>query len=130
MMLPTLKHTGHWEFMERMFGLKGQTFEQMIRRFITLLYPVNVTRFVYSAETEWKMSRMIKDERLLKNFQCERYTTDVTFQQPFRQSSNVVEERRYFSGKYKLYGYKCEIFFLPFSLPIAVSDLEISQTMK
>lgn len=49
MMLATVKRAGHWDFMARIFGLKGPTFELMIMQFITIISRVILARFVHSA---------------------------------------------------------------------------------
>lgn len=138
MTLATLKHGGHWEFMGRMFGIKGPTFERMVLRFITMLSPVIQDRFVAKAASEWDMDKLHEAEKTFTSFKCARYATDVTFQQALRPSGNIFEGKRYFSGKHKLYGYKCDFSVLPNGLavcvsdhyPGSVSDLEIFQRMR
>lgn len=41
------------------------------------------------------------------------YATDVTFQQVKRPSGNITEGKLYFTGKYKIYGYKVEVSVYP-----------------
>ena len=62
-----------------------------------------------------------------------KFATDVTFQQANRSLGNHQEAKVFFSGKHKLYGYKCEVSVLPLGIacfatahyPGSVSDIDI-----
>lgn len=56
--------------------------------------------------------RTYQDVKKFKHFLFVKYVTDITFQQGNRPSANMQEERLYFSGKRKLYGFKVEVKFL------------------
>lgn len=50
------------------------------------------------------------------NYPTAHYATDVTFQQANCPSVNIQEEKKYYSGKHKLYGFKVEVSVLANSL--------------
>ena len=101
-----LKHEGQWEFLAKMFSLKGLTFERMITRFIDIIsYPV-FEHYVEYEGKKWKMAFMACKKIGFKNAPMTRYAPDVTFQQRFRPSSSLEEDILYFSGKHKRFGCK------------------------
>lgn len=81
------------------------------------------------------MRRLHQDRMRFKNFNGARYATDVTLQHSLRSSGSIEEGKLYFSGKYKLYGYKIEVSVLPNGLTLgfsghfqgSVADLQILQ---
>ncbi|GMF24074.1 unnamed protein product [Phytophthora fragariaefolia] len=46
--------------------------------------------------------------KTFRNYPYALYATDVKFQPAYRPSGQFAEQKTYFSGKYKLYGYKLE----------------------
>ncbi len=83
------------------------------------------------------MKRLADDGTLFSHHPRARYATDVTFQQSNRPGCNLQEAKKYFSGKYKLYGYKLEVSVMPNGLaamcsghyPGSVSDIDIFSDM-
>ena len=137
MTLAVLKQGGQWDYLAKMFSLKGPTFERMIMKFIDIIsYPV-FEHYVEYQGKKWKMELMSRKKIGFKNYPIARYATDVTFQQSFRRSGSVEEGKLYFSGKHKLYGNKSEMSVLPNALQIgccarepgSVSDLKIFEAM-
>ena len=58
MTLAVLKHGGQWDFLAKMFSLKGPTFERMIMKFIDIIsYPV-FEQYVDFQGKKWKMELM------------------------------------------------------------------------
>ena len=87
-------------------------------------------------ERDFPMQSLIEKQQLFSAFKSVRYAMDVTFQMLFRPSGNI-QERQYYSGKRKLYGYQLEVsvfskgFLVSFSnyYPSSISDLSIMQRM-
>lgn len=68
MILVVLKHAGKWDFLAKMFGVKGPTFERMITSFIHLIQEQFYEIFVGYQETRYPMKRLIKDKAIFSNF--------------------------------------------------------------
>ena len=137
MTFAVLKHGGQWDFLAKMFTLKGPTFERMIMKFTDIIsYPV-YEHYVEYQSKKWKMAFMAGKNVGFRNYPMALYATDAAFQQSFRPSGSVEEGKLYFSGKHKLYRYKTEVSVLPNGLSIgcsahepgSVSDLRIFEAM-
>ena len=133
MMLATLKHGRNWDWTGKIFGVKGLTFERMIVNCVNI---VSEYLYNYLVETEARRFSLSDIEEKGKGFYhypFAKYATDVTFQQSNRSLGNHQESKVYFSGKYKLYGYKCEVSVLPIGIachatgyfPCSVADIDI-----
>lgn len=62
-----------------------------------------------------------KYENLFRDYRYSKYATYVTFQQAFRFSGRVQEEKVYFSCRNKLYGFKIEVSILSNGLAVRCS---------
>ena len=116
MMLATLKHGSNWDWTGKIFGVKGPTFERMIVKYVNI---VSEYLYNYLVETEARRFSLSDIEEKGKGFHhypFAKYATDVTFQQSNRPLGNHQESKVYFSGKHKLYGYKCEVWVLPIGI--------------
>lgn len=65
------------------------------------------------------MRKLKADGEIFQHLDYARYATDVTFQQPKRQSKNPAERNTYFFVKHKFYGYKVEHSVLSIGVYIA-----------
>lgn len=122
MTLAVLKHGGHWDFLGRMFRVKGPTFERLITQFISMISAFVYEKYVLDVNKTWCMKDMTEIGKGFSNYKFARYATDVTFQQSNRPCGNIDEAKKYFSGKHKLYGYKVEVSVLPVGFAIFCSD--------
>lgn len=133
MILVTCKQGGAWDWIGRMFNIKGPTFQKMITRFIDMLAPFMHDCFVKKVTEQFTMTRLMSTGRTFSNYACARYAVDVTFQRAERPSGSVAEGKKYFSGKHKAYGFKSEVSVLPNGLalgvtahePASVADIDI-----
>lgn len=90
-------------------------------------------RCVQRVEKKRTMLQSRGESTLFHSFDSARYAADATFQQSSRPTGNISEDKAYFSGKHKLYGYRVEVFVLPSGLrigctahhPGSVADLDI-----
>ena len=129
MALCVLKHYEAWHKHAADFGLQTPTFEKMVYKVLQEIEPVLMDAFVAPVE----MSQLVQDRTVFNNFKYALYATDVKFQPANRPSGRFLEQKVYFSGKHKLYGYKIEVSVAPngqavfFSKPYpgSVSDLSI-----
>lgn len=69
------------------------------------------------------MSKITEEGKEFKNYPYIRYATDVTLQQANRHFEDLEEGQRYFSGKYKLYGFKLEVSVLSIGLVVGRSEI-------
>lgn len=113
MVLVVLKHGGAWDFLAKIFGLKGPTFEAFINKFVNLISFEMYSIAVNALAKKYKMGKLLERKTVFKTFPYARYATDVTFQQSYRPSGSLQEAKRYYSAKHKLYGYKVEVSVLP-----------------
>lgn len=133
MLLTVLKHAGHWDFLGKMFHIKGPTFEKLIYGFLSCISEVLYSTFVDEFRERATMARAVQQGKLFTEFPYCMYATDVTFQQTNRPSGNIQEAKLYFSGKHKLYGYKTEVSVGPrgyavnctLHKPGSVADIDI-----
>lgn len=109
MTLTTLKHGGSWDFLGKMFRIKGPTFERLATGFIEVLAPHAVEMFVSVVSRESSYSAMRGKNVRFSNFPYAVEAIDVTFQQANRPSGNVQEGKVYYSGKHSLYGFKVDM---------------------
>lgn len=122
MTLTVLKHGGSWDFLSKMFKIKGPTFERTVMTFVDVIEPFLFKQSVANWEKKFTMDRLMADKTVFKYSKHALYATDVTFQQSNRPSGNHEEAKGYFSGKHKLYGYKNEVSVLPNGLAINVTE--------
>ena len=121
-LLTELKHGRQWDYLRRLFGVSGPTFERTVMTFIDVVNEELYESLVLNLGESWTIMRMIQMHQTFKTFKFCRYATNVTFQQAYRPSGTMEEGKRYFSGKHKLYGYKVEVSVLPNGLAIGCSD--------
>jgi hypothetical protein len=108
MTLTVLKHYQNWDKHALDFGLVTSTFEKLVSRVIRLVSPLFSNRFIKAIS----MSEQ-RRTRTFENFPFALYATDVKFQVSNRPAGKFMEQKHYFSGKHKLYGYKIECSVSP-----------------
>lgn len=131
--LTVLKAGGQWDFLGRLFGFKGPTFERMVLRYVNHIVDYFYRVHVEKCEAKMGMKKLVAVQSTFSTFKYARYATDVTFQQSHRPGGSVQDGKKYYSGKHKLYGYKTEVSVLPCGLAInctnhspgSVSDFEM-----
>jgi len=121
MILVVFKHGGNWDFLGRLFRIKGPTFERMIIKFLKLFSDFVFDELVEKVSEFWSMERCKEEGKLFRNFPYARYATDATFQQTNRPSGTMHEGKVYCSGKHKLYAYKFEVSVLSNGLAVGCS---------
>ena len=122
MTLVTMKNGGTWEFLARVFSIKAPNFERVVLRFVTLFSETIYDKFVLSGLLTFDMASLQNSGRCFKNYPCDRYATDVTFQQAYRPSGAMEEGKKFYSGKHKIYGYKVEVSVLPIGIAVDGTD--------
>lgn len=80
MSLETVIHGAAWDWLGRMFKIKGPTFEKTISQFIKMIAPELYKIFVEHAADSFLMTKLISSEDTLANFPCTRFAVDVAFQ--------------------------------------------------
>ncbi len=138
MLLVVIKFGGQWDALGRLFKINGPTFERMMTRLCSLISTKIYDTLVIDHTKSFNMTWFQDKKAEFSNFSEALYAVDVTFQQSFRPSGSIEEGKLYFSGKQKLYGYKCEASVLPNGLcvgvsnhcPGSISDFEIFQRRK
>ena len=138
MTLCVMKHEGQWDFLAKMFGLKGPSFEKLIMKFIEIISLPVYQHYVEAQAGKRTMDKLYESRRNFCQYPMALYATDVTFQPSFRPSGSMEEGKKYFSGKHKQYGYKVEVSVLPNGLalccsehePGSVSDLTLFQRIQ
>ncbi|KAF0702525.1 hypothetical protein AaE_015869 [Aphanomyces astaci] len=113
MLLTSLKHCGAWDVVAAVFKQKVATFEKRVMKFLTVLYPFVMRKYVTAVGEKWTMSQLAAGGHQFKNFPYARYATDVTFQQTNVPSGSYAEKKLFYSGKHHLYGHKVEASVLP-----------------
>jgi hypothetical protein len=104
MVLTVLKHYDAWHKHAADFKMKTPTFEKMVNRMITLVEPVLSEKFIKTIT----MSDARRTDKTFRYYKYALYATDVKFQPANRPTGRFMEQKHYFSGKHKLYGYKTE----------------------
>lgn len=133
MFLAVLKYGGSWDVLANVFKMKAPTFERLILGFIRAASPVLSGICVTPISQSYSMEGLREENTMFKNFPVAIEAIDITFQQASSPSGNMLEGKRYFSGKHKLYGYKIEVAVRPNGLasafsahrPGSVSDIAI-----
>lgn len=104
MALAVLKHYDTWEKHALDFGMKAPTFEKLMQKVYTITEPVLFAKYV----KEVTMHEQVEKQKQFRNYPYALYATDVKFQPAYRPSGRFSEQKRYFSGKHKQYGFKLE----------------------
>lgn len=129
MVLTVAKFAGKWDFLAHLFKMKTPSFEKLVLKFLEIIAPT-----MYDSQVkDVASSASISTGASFQYFPHAKYATDVTFQHTNRPSGNHEESKSYFSGKHRLYGYKCEVSVLPSGLAIgftkhyagSISDIDI-----
>ena len=118
MALCVLKHYGTWQKHASDFHLRTATFEKIINRMFDLIEPV-----LFQAHVQVPSMRdQERHNNTFKNYPYALYAHDVKFQVAYRPTGAFNEQKRYFSGKHKLYGYKVECSVVLPGIAIHVSN--------
>ena len=68
MFLTTLKDGGHWEILDRVFKIKGPTFERMITKYVTMICSHLHDLVVAKIPSEFSMSALIDAQQKFRQF--------------------------------------------------------------
>ena len=80
MLQVVIKHGCRWDFLGRMFDIKGSTFERLIVRFLDAIL-LNVKKLhIHPIVVYLTMSKLLQRKTPLRTYEFARYATDVTFQ--------------------------------------------------
>ena len=109
------------------------TFERIVMGYIEIVFERLNKLFVTNAENKYTMKKLCGNRPQFKNFLYHLEAMDVN-----RLGGNLQEDKRYFSGKHKLYGFKTEVSPRPNGIavscskhyPGSVSDLSIMPIMS
>ncbi|ETV90440.1 hypothetical protein H310_14764 [Aphanomyces invadans] len=134
MAMTVLKHYSSWDKNAADFGFKPPTFENLVMRALAVVEPVLYERFIVCQS----MSSLVQSGHRFSNYQYASYAVDVKFQPSLRPMGRFAEQKRYFSGKQGLYGYKIEAAVSPdgrcvamsCSLPGSVHDFTILHSQQ
>lgn len=107
--ITTLNHVGNWDFLVKMFGMKGPTFKRLVISFIFILSDLMYTKFLQDWERSYTMAIIRTDCSSFKYHKYVLYATVVTVRQSNRPSGNNSESKKCFSNKNKMYGYKVQV---------------------
>ncbi|RHY21277.1 hypothetical protein DYB32_009856, partial [Aphanomyces invadans] len=118
MALTVLKHYSSWDKHAADFGFKAPTFEKLVMRVFTVVEPVLYERLI----APQSMASLAQSGHLFANFPYAAYAVDVKFQPSLRPMGRFAEQKRYYSGKHGLYGYKIEAAVSPEGLCVAMSS--------
>lgn len=80
MLLAVVKHGDQWEFLGRMFKIKGPNFERLIRGVSDVVSSRFFDCFFNQEGVRRPMDRLVETKQTFKHFPFCRYATDVTFQ--------------------------------------------------
>jgi hypothetical protein len=105
MTICVLKHYQNWDKHALDFGMKTPTFEKMVHKVLLLIEPILKEKYIKTVS----MATQRQGGRTFRNFPYALYATDVRFQPGNRPSGRFDEQRRYYSEKHKLYGFKTEV---------------------
>ncbi|KAG3234651.1 hypothetical protein PI124_g20301 [Phytophthora idaei] len=99
-----LKHYDTWDKHAIGFGLKTNILEKMIFKLLKIVKPIFFKEFVKPIG----MKNQREKGDTFRNYPYALYATDVKFQPANHPSGRFTEQKAYFSGKHKLYGYKLD----------------------
>lgn len=77
---------------------------------------------IEASDGKWTMENLYEGRCNFRQYLMPLYATVVRFQPSFRPSGSMDEGKKYFSWKYKQYGYKVEIPFWPNGLTICYDE--------
>lgn len=75
MLLVVCKHGGQWDFLAKMFGIEGSTFEQLTTKFLKSFLAVVFGNFVYFCREYYTMLPLLEDKTDFKSCKQEKYGT-------------------------------------------------------
>lgn len=125
-----LKQGDFWQHDANMFRQKDAMFEEMISKFISVVAPVLIKKFVLELKDVTNMTHLKEHEERLNHHAHALYAADIIIQQTNRSSRNMMEARPYFSAKNKLHGNESEASVLPNEMCIALYPHAKRETSK
>lgn len=128
MSLTVCTHSGQWDFLDKMFNIKGPTFERLIMNFIKLLSDYAYNVYVVAAADSFDMTTFFRNKSVFRTYGTARYAAVVTFRQTDRPRGNMEEAKPYYSCKQKLCEYNTEVSVLPNGLAIVCSNHYVGST--
>ncbi|KAF0723660.1 hypothetical protein Ae201684P_006926 [Aphanomyces euteiches] len=107
--LLVLKHFDSWDKHGIDLGIRSSTLEKTVYKVIDIAGDVLYEHFVKPVD----MSSQNQNGTTFSNYPYALYATDVKFQPAYKPAGRFEEQKEYFSGKHKLYGYKIEVSVAP-----------------
>ena len=83
MLLSTLKHGVPWDFLGKMFKIKGPSFERTIVNFLRVIFGSLFDENVLWRSEVFPMARMVQDGHTFQTHRYARYGNDVNFQHTY-----------------------------------------------
>ncbi|KAF0774831.1 hypothetical protein AaE_001469 [Aphanomyces astaci] len=115
-----MKHYQTWEKHAVDFGLKAPTLEKLVVKVVGVCSKLLYACFVSLP----RMTTLRSKDKVFTHYPYALYATDVKFQPAHRPSGRFGEQKHYFSGKHKLYGFKIEASVSPEGLLVDMSPHE------
>ncbi|KAF0708679.1 hypothetical protein AaE_013117 [Aphanomyces astaci] len=115
-----MKHYQTWEKHAVDFGLKAPTLAKLVVKVVGVCSKLLYACFVSLP----RITTLRSKDKVFTHYPYALYATDVKFQAAHRPSGRFGEEKYYFSGKHKLYGFKIEASVSPEGLLVDMSPHE------
>ncbi|KAH9191219.1 hypothetical protein AeNC1_006805 [Aphanomyces euteiches] len=107
--LLVLKHFDSWDKHGIDLSILSSTLEKTVYKVIDISGDVLYEHFVKPVD----MTSQNQNGVTFSNYPYALYATDVKFQPAYKPAGRFEEQKEYFSGKHKLYGYKIEVSVAP-----------------
>ncbi|KAH9105473.1 hypothetical protein LEN26_014757 [Aphanomyces euteiches] len=107
--LLVLKHFDSWDKHGIDLSILSSTLEKTVYKVIDISGDVLYEHFVKPVD----MTSQNQNGVTFSNYPYALYATDVKFQPAYKPAGRFEEQKEYFSGKRKLYGYKIEVSVAP-----------------
>ncbi|KAH9110908.1 hypothetical protein AeMF1_014451 [Aphanomyces euteiches] len=115
--LVVLKHYERWDKHGIDLNIRSSTLEKTVHKVIDIAGPILYDHFVKPVD----MASQNENGLSFANYPYALYATDVKFQPAYKPAERFDEQKEYFSGKHKLYGYKIECSVAPPGIAVDVT---------
>lgn len=93
--------------------MKRSKFEGLITCYVKIIFDFLYDCYVKDGSSIYSMRAWKRNNMRSSKHPCACYATDSTPQKSNQPSVNIVEVKKYFSDKHKLYGYNVKMYVLP-----------------